>query len=106
MTPGSLSRMVRQYFEAADIVSHRISPHSLRHSAITFSINGGATLQQAKAMARHQNINTTLIYVHNLDRRKNAAEFKIDNVLGGESEEQVEDEEQHTDEGEAKNEKG
>ncbi len=83
----SISRMIRAYFREAGILSRRITPHSLRHTAITFALKGGATLQEAQAMARHQSINTTMIYAHNLDRLGNAAEFKIDNILGAEGKE-------------------
>lgn len=43
----------------------------------------GATVQEAQAMARHANINTTMIYAHNLDRLGNAAEMRIDQILRG-----------------------
>ena len=35
---------------------------------------GGASLQQAQAMARHTDPKTTMIYFHNLDRIKAGAE--------------------------------
>lgn len=57
--------------------------HSLRHTAITLSIVGGADLLQAQAMARHASANTTLIYTHNILRVKKAAEFNLDRVLSG-----------------------
>lgn len=52
----------------------RITTHSLRHTAISLSIQNGASLVQAQAMARHNDPKTTMIYVHNHDRVKFAAE--------------------------------
>ncbi len=54
--------------------SKRLTAHSLRHTAITLSIKGGASLQQAQAMARHSDPKTTMIYFHNLNRLQAGAE--------------------------------
>ena len=52
----------------------RLTAHSLRHTAISLSIQGGASLQQAQAMARHSDSKTTLVYFHNLERISLGAE--------------------------------
>ncbi len=82
LTTRSISRIVRRYLIRAGIHSSRITPHSLRHTAITLALKAGATIQEAQALARHHSINTTMIYAHNLDRIANAAEYKIDALLG------------------------
>jgi len=56
------------------INSERLTPHNLRHTAISLAIAGGATLVQAQAMARHSSPNTTMIYFHNVNRIRDAAE--------------------------------
>jgi integrase/recombinase XerD len=73
-------------FEAAAIVARvarlagimkRISPHSLRHSAITAALDAGAPLRDVQDYARHADPRTTRRYDrgrHNLDR--NAA-YKV-----------------------------
>ncbi len=61
----------------AGLDSSRLSAHSLRHTAITLALKGGATLQQAQAMARHTDPKTTLVYVHNLARVEAGAERYI-----------------------------
>ena len=81
LTTRSISRIVKEAMKDAGINSDRLTAHSLRHSAITFSLLGGATVQEAQALARHKNINTTLIYAHNIDRIGRAPERKIDNYL-------------------------
>ena len=74
-------KMLNKYFNATGIKTKKISPHSLRHTAITLSLLGGATIQEAQAMARHSDINTTMIYSHNIDRYKNSAERKVEEIL-------------------------
>lgn len=82
LTTRSISKIAKDSLVAAGINSDRITAHSLRHSAITFSLMGGATVQEAQALARHSSINTTMIYAHNLDRISHAPERKIDELLG------------------------
>ena len=82
LTTRSISRIVKARMEEAGISSDRITAHSLRHTAVTLALMGGATIQEAQAMARHANINTTLIYAHNLERMNTPAEGKIAAILG------------------------
>ena len=56
------------------INSERLTPHSLRHTAISLAIEGGASLTQAQAMARHASPTTTMVYFHNTNRIRDAAE--------------------------------
>lgn len=51
-----------------------ISPHSLRHSAASIALAKGASAKQVQDMLGHANIETTMLYVHNKDRVKQAAE--------------------------------
>ena len=81
MTTRSVSRVVKEYLRKANLDDARLTAHSLRHTAITLSLLGGATPQEAKVMARHADINTTLIYAHNINRIKQAPEKKIDEIL-------------------------
>lgn len=65
------------------LVSGRLSPHSLRHTAVTLALQAGASLQETQAMARHQSITTTMIYAHTLHRLAQAPERKIYSLLAG-----------------------
>jgi integrase/recombinase XerC len=67
----SLRKIIKQAYKEAGLNSDRLTSHSLRHTAITLSLAGGATLQEAQQFARHGNINTTMIYSHNLELQKN-----------------------------------
>lgn len=78
LTTRSISRIVKTALRKIGLDDKRLTAHSLRHTAISLSIKGGASLQQAQAMARHSDPKTTLIYFHNLDRIQAGAEKFID----------------------------
>jgi integrase/recombinase XerD len=81
LTTRTIRQIVKDRLRAIGIVSDRLTAHSLRHTCITLSLQAGATIQEAQALARHSSINTTLIYAHNIERLKNAPERKIDQLL-------------------------
>ena len=81
MTTRSISRLTKSAIERIAPGRDRLTAHSCRHSAVTFALLGGATVQEVQAMARHSDINTTLIYSHNVDRIRQAPELKIDAFL-------------------------
>lgn len=81
LTTQSIRLIIKSLLKKVGIVRPEIKPHSLRHSAITFSILGGAKVTQAKEMANHSNISTTASYYHDLNRLKNPAESYIDKFL-------------------------
>lgn len=78
LTTRSISRIVKKAFRRIGLDDEKITAHSLRHTAITLSIKGGASLHQAQAMARHKSPETTMVYFHNLNRIEEAAEQYID----------------------------
>jgi len=77
LTTRSISRIVKESLKRVGVDDKRLTAHSLRHTAITLAIKGGASLQQAQAMARHSDPRTTMIYFHNLDRISQGAERYI-----------------------------
>lgn len=81
MTTRSISRIVKEALKGAGMDSDRLTAHSLRHTAVTLSLLAGASIQEAQGMARHSNINTTLIYAHNIDRIGKAPERRIETLL-------------------------
>jgi len=74
LTTRSISRIIKQALRSIGLDDQRLTAHSLRHTAISLSIKGGASLQQAQAMARHTDPKTTLVYFHNLERIEAGAE--------------------------------
>ena len=81
LTTRTIRRIVKAKLQGIGLVSGRLTCHSLRHSAITMALQGGASIQEAQALGRHANVNTTLIYAHNINRVLHAPERKIDELL-------------------------
>lgn len=77
----SIREIIKKAYLKIGITSEKITSHSLRHTAITLSLIGGTPLQEVQQMARHSNINTTMIYAHNLKRIESNAEQNIQNLL-------------------------
>lgn len=81
LSTRSISRIVKQAMRNAGYDSDRLTAHSLRHTAITLSLKNGESLQEVQQFARHTNINTTLIYAHNLEREQNTCSNTIANSI-------------------------
>lgn len=77
MTTRSISRLVKENLIAAGLESDRLTAHSLRHTAATLNLLNGGTVEETQQLLRHTNINTTMIYVHSLERAKNNSEDRI-----------------------------
>lgn len=76
----SIRWVVKNILRNVGIDSKRLTTHSTRHTAITLSLLSGADLMDVKDMARHQNVNTTLLYAHNIKRLENAPEKKLEQI--------------------------
>ncbi len=75
LSPHSIYRIVKQAAIAAGL-DNEIGAHTLRHTGCTLALEAGATLQQVQTHARHKNIETTMIYIHQRDKlRDSAADF-------------------------------
>jgi integrase/recombinase XerD len=83
LTTRTIRGIVKRHLKGMGLDNERLTAHSLRHTAITLSLMGGATIQEAQALGRHANVNTTLIYAHNINRIAQAPERKIDALLAG-----------------------
>ncbi len=77
----SIRWIIKMRMRAAGFDSERLTSHSLRHTAITWSLQAGATLQEVQQFARHSSINTTQIYAHNLERLDNPCSTHISAIL-------------------------
>ncbi len=73
---------ITQKYAAAAGITENVGAHTLRHTGCTLAIEGGATLQQVQTHARHKQLQTTMVYVHQRDRLRDSAADYID--LGGE----------------------
>ena len=83
LTTRSIRGVVKEHLISAGYESDRLSAHSLRHTAGTLNIINGGTLDETQQLLRHSNINTTMIYLHNLERDKNNSENRIADAIFG-----------------------
>lgn len=74
LSTQSISKMIKKHLRGINLNSKRYSAHSLRHSAATAMILAGVNIRDVQACLRHRNINTTLLYVEEVNRLKNSAE--------------------------------
>lgn len=82
LTTRSISRIVKQRMQTAGYDSERLTAHSLRHTAATLNLLAGGTEKETQQLLRHKNINTTMIYSHDLERAKNNSENRIAAAIG------------------------
>lgn len=81
LSTRSLRQIVKGAMRKAGIDDDRISAHSLRHTAVTLALLGGASIQQAQALARHSDPATTMVYAHDVDRVSQPPERFVDRML-------------------------
>lgn len=81
MSTRAINGIVKATMRAEGIDSPRLTAHSLRHSAITYAVEAGATLTEAQAFARHEDPRTTQIYIHANEALKGTCEGYVAAVL-------------------------
>jgi site-specific recombinase XerD len=75
---GHLWELVRRLARTAGIGAwEQLSPHSLRHSAITFALDAGATLRDVQDYAGHKDPRTTRRYDHSRDSLDRNAAYTV-----------------------------
>ena len=82
LSSRSISQVVKRALVDAGFNSPRLTAHSLRHTAVTLALKGGATLQQVQQFARHRLIETTLRYAHNLELSNNPCSRLVMKLIG------------------------
>ena len=76
--------MFRRVLEDCNLEDTKITPHSLRHTAATFNLLRGGSLEETKRLMRHTNISSTLIYTHHINRMKDDSQNQIEKFILGE----------------------
>lgn len=71
LTPHSIYRIVRKTAERAELGD--VGAHTLRHTGCTLALEAGASLKQVQTHARHKNIETTMMYIHQRDKLRDSA---------------------------------
>lgn len=78
-----VSGLVKARLRGIGIDRRTVTGHSLRHTAATFALMQGNSVEDVQGMLRHTNINTTMIYVHGLEREKSNAERSVARMIFG-----------------------
>lgn len=81
VTTRTISGIVKRRLTEAGYNSERLTAHSLRHTAATLNLLNGGSLEETQQLLRHSNINTTMIYIHSMNRAKNPSEARIANAI-------------------------
>lgn len=81
LTTRSISGIIKSRLRDAGYNSEMLTAHSLRHTAGTLNLLNGGSLEETQQLLRHSNINTTMIYLHHMERAKNMSEERIANVI-------------------------
>ena len=77
LTTRTVSGVCKTAMKAAGYDSHRLTAHSLRHTAVTLALLAGQSLEDVQHFARHSSITTTTIYSHAVNRLKSQCENAI-----------------------------
>ena len=72
LTPHSIYLIVKETARRVGL-SDTIGAHTLRHTGCTLALEAGASLQQVQIHARHKNIETTMMYLHQRDKLRDSA---------------------------------
>ena len=81
LTTKSVSRLVKERLEGADLKTDRLTAHSLRHTTATLNLLNGGTIEETQQLLRHTNINTTMRYAHALTRANNNSELRVASAI-------------------------
>ncbi|MBN1451140.1 MAG: tyrosine-type recombinase/integrase [Anaerolineales bacterium] len=72
----AIRALVKRYFRLAGVTGNKTT-HSLRHTAITKMLRAGLSPVKVMSVSRHNDINTLMIYAHDVDRMDDPAENHI-----------------------------
>ena len=77
LTTKTIRLMIKDMFARVGIVGDEYSCHSLRHTFATLSIQGGKDIREVSQALRHKNIQTSMIYLHDMERLNNQCSYAV-----------------------------
>ena len=81
VTNKTIRYIVKQMLRRVGIDDSMHSCHSLRHSFATLSILNGADIREVQQALRHKSLETSMIYLHDLEARNNPCGSIVTNVI-------------------------
>jgi site-specific recombinase XerD len=84
LSPDAIRYQLTKLLNDTGLKSKRITIHSLRHTCAVLNLETGGTIEQTRQLLRHQSIETTMIYSHNLTKLHDESSQRISkNILMG-----------------------
>ena len=83
--PSALNRKIRSAARAAGVIK-RVSAHTFRHSFATHLLEQGYDVRQVQTLLGHQDLKTTMIYTHVVNRPATAVTSPLDRLAVNEPE--------------------
>lgn len=81
LTTKTIRLIMKNMFRRIGLDSEKYSCHSCRHTFATLSIQNGEDIREVSQALRHKQLNTTMIYLHDLERINNNCTNVVSNVL-------------------------
>jgi len=81
LSTDTIRKAITAIMKEAGIHNPKQTVHSLRHTTAYLNLQSGGTLEATQQLLRHKNIETTLIYAHNINRINDDSEFRISDYL-------------------------
>ena len=78
----TVSKIAKEALKAAGYDKPTLTAHSLRHTAVTTTLNAGQSVQAAQAFARHSDVSTTMIYYHDIQYAANQCAYVNEQAYG------------------------
>lgn len=86
LTTRTIRRIVKNLYSAAGINSPRLTTHSTRHTTCTLAIQAGVPVHEVQQLARHRDISSTMVYVHDNDKLTAKTSAKVATAIFGDTE--------------------
>lgn len=81
LTTKTIRYIVKDMFRRIGLDSDEYCFHSCRHSFATLSIKNGIDIREVSQALRHRSLNTTSIYLHDLEKINNQCSNSVSNIL-------------------------
>jgi len=77
LTTKTIQESIRELMRQADVYGPKLTVHSLRHTCAYLNLKAGGSIEATQQLLRHRNIESTLIYAHNINRIHDESEKRI-----------------------------